>query len=87
MKYRNQSNYDIDGIIITHDKIYPRNTSKNPKYSFAFKSNSLGVLTTVKKIIWNTSKHGYLIPIIEVEPINLDSIIKLYFDDIVGEIW
>ena len=76
IKYKTQSDYDIDGIIVTHDKIYERNTSKNPKYSFAFKANSEGVLTTVKRVIWNTSKHGYLIPTIEIEPVNLDIIIK-----------
>lgn len=76
LKHRSQSKYEIDGIIITHDKIYPRNTSGNPKHSFAFKANSDGILTTVVKIIWNTSKHGYLIPTVEVEPIDLGSIVK-----------
>ena len=36
-KIQQESEYEIDGIIVTHNKSYIRNTSGNPKYSFAFK--------------------------------------------------
>ena len=35
---RKDSDYDIDGIIVTQNKVHKRNTSGNPKYSFAFKN-------------------------------------------------
>ena len=34
---RENSNYEIDGIIITDNKIHTREKDKNPKHSFAFK--------------------------------------------------
>ena len=37
MKRREESEYEIDGIIIEQDKKHKRNTSGNPKYGFAFK--------------------------------------------------
>lgn len=76
IKFKKNANYDIDGIIITHNKIHIRNRTGNPKHSFAFKANGLGQVTTVKNVEWNVSKHGYLIPIIEVEPVHLGSVIK-----------
>jgi DNA ligase (NAD+) len=75
-RFRENANYDIDGIIVSHNKVYPRNKSGNPENSFAFKYNSLGIMTTIKNIKWKPSKHGYLIPTIEIEPVNLGSIVK-----------
>ena len=74
LEYRLNSKYDIDGIIITENKYHERNTSGNPQYSFAFKSNNVGQITKVKNVEWNTSKHGYLIPRICVEEINIDGV-------------
>lgn len=56
------SEYTVDGIIITQNKLYKRVTSGNPKYSIAFKSNDQGVEVEVKKVEWNVSKHGILKP-------------------------
>ena len=64
--------YDIDGIIITHNKSYER-ISGNPKNSIAFKSNNYGKVTTVKDIIWEASKYGVLIPRIQFNKIDLGS--------------
>ena len=36
-KFKCNTKYDIDGIIIHTDEIYNRNTSGNPDYAFAFK--------------------------------------------------
>ena len=74
--FKKNSKYDIDGIIVTHNKVYPRNTSGNPKHSFAFKANTLGEITKVVNVEWNTSKHGYLIPTVEIEPVYIGSTIK-----------
>ena len=75
-RFRENANYDIDGIIVSHNKVYPRNKSGNPEQSFAFKYNALGVITKIRNIKWKPSKHGYLIPTIEIEPVNLGSIVK-----------
>lgn len=72
MEYRLETEYDIDGIIITENKIHSMNTSGNPDYAFAFKSNGMGEVTTVKNVDWNISKHGYLIPRINVEQVTID---------------
>lgn len=74
MKYRMNSEYDIDGIIITENKIHKRNINGNPNYSFAFKSNGIGVITTVKNVEWNISKHGNLIPRISIKPVLIDGV-------------
>ena len=60
---RNESSYDIDGIIVADNHTYPR-TSKNPKHAFAFKM-VLGdqvVESKVVNVIWSPSKDGYLKP-------------------------
>lgn len=68
--------YDIDGIIITSNKINKLDESGNPKYSVAFKSNNEGLITKVIEVEWNTSKHGILKPRIKFESINLGSNIQ-----------
>ena len=66
-------NYEIDGIIITSDKLNTLPSSGNPEYSIAFKINNLGKVTTVIGILWNITKHGKIIPTIEFEKIKLQS--------------
>ena len=59
---KEDSIYDIDGIIISHDIDYNIIKEGNPKHSIAFKANSFGKITTIRNIEWNISKHGILIP-------------------------
>ena len=54
--FKNKSNYDIDGIIVTDNNLHKRNTKNNPDYSFAFKVNRSGELSKVVNIEWNVSK-------------------------------
>ena len=72
--FRNTSNYDIDGIIITNDDVYDINIEGNPKYAFAFKMLNKDEIaeTKVINIEWNSSKDGYLIPRIIIEQIILN---------------
>ena len=74
INFKKESNYEIDGIIITHNKINKRNREGNPKYSFAFKSNTLGTIVQVTDIIWNVSKHGKIVPTIKFNPIKIDNV-------------
>jgi DNA ligase (NAD+) len=68
---KRNSIYEIDGIIVISNYIYPREISGNPKHAFAFKNNIMYVQTTVKNVSWNPSKHSVLKPQIEIEPVNI----------------
>lgn len=71
--YRNNYNYDIDGVILSSNSVYDIPEKGNPEYSIAFKINDLGKITKITNIIWNVSKHKQMIPTIEFEPIKLGS--------------
>ncbi len=72
VSWRDSYEYEIDGIIITNDKIYPRQ-QKNPKHSFAFKMvlSDQMMESKVVDVHWNPSKYGYLKPRVQIEPINI----------------
>lgn len=72
-KRNKNGEYDIDGIIISNNQIYPapKNTN-NPKHSVAFKVNAVGVKTKVIDVEWNETKHGILFPRIQIEPIVIE---------------
>ena len=72
LEYRLDSEYDIDGIIVTDNGSHEANKSGNPEHAFAFKSNGMGEDTSVEKVDWNISKHGYLIPRLKVEPVTIE---------------
>ena len=64
---RNESDYEVDGIVVYNNKIHKVINGKNPKYAFAFKS----ILTheqaevTVTDVEWNVSMHKYMKPIVK----------------------
>ena len=67
--------YEIDGVIVTDDKIYSRKTG-NPDHSFAFKmvlSDQMAE-TKVVDVHWNASKDGYLKPRVQIEPVYLGGV-------------
>ena len=73
---RKDSNYDIDGIIVTQNKVHKRNTSGNPKYSFAFK-NILTLKSAeimVLKVQWNITKDKYIQPVVIFEPVEINGV-------------
>lgn len=75
VSWRDTYKYEIDGIIVTHNKIYPR-VEKNPEHAFAFKMVLTGQIAESKiiDVIWTASKDGYLKPKIRVEPIYLGGV-------------
>ena len=77
--WRENYDYDIDGIIVADDKIYPR-TSKNPKHAFAFKTvlDDQVVESKVVNVIWNPSKDGYLKPKVRIQPVELGGAVIQY---------
>jgi DNA ligase (NAD+) len=74
--WRSNSKYEIDGVIVANDKLYPRQTSGNPEHAFAFKmvlSDQIAEAIVVN-VIWTPSKDGYLKPRVQIEPINLGGV-------------
>ena len=73
---RSNSEYLIDGIIITDSKKHDRNTDGNPEYAFAFKDilEDQIAQSTIIKIEWNISKNGYLNPTVIIEPVSIGGV-------------
>jgi DNA ligase (NAD+) len=73
---RKNSEYEIDGIIVTNDEKHKRNTSGNPKYAFAFKDvlDDQMVITKVIEIEWNISKNSNIIPTLLLEPVDIGGV-------------
>ena len=73
------SKYEIDGIIIAHDKYYPRKPG-NPEHAFAFKMAFADQQadTEVLAVLWEASKDGYLKPTVQFEPVNIGDVIIQY---------
>ena len=74
---KNNSNYVIDGLVVTDDSRSYDNVKGNPLNAFAFKqaSDQQIIESTVIDIEWNLSKYGYLKPRLIIEPRNIDGII------------
>jgi NAD-dependent DNA ligase len=75
VEWRKTYMYEIDGVIVTDNKIYPRK-SGNPEHSFAFKMVLSDQIAEAKvvDVIWTPSKDGYLKPRVQIEPINLGGV-------------
>lgn len=74
--FKKTSDYEIDGIVINHNKPYDITNDKNPKYSFAFKANIIleELEVEVIDVIWNVSKDKYLKPVIKFNPVVINGI-------------
>ena len=72
---RAQYEYEMDGIVVYHDKIYDR-ASGNPEHAFAFKMVLSEQMAEAKvlDVIWSPSKDGYLKPRVRIEPIELGGV-------------
>jgi len=75
VEWRQSYKYEIDGIIVAHNKIYDRTTG-NPKHAFAFKMILSDQIAEAKVIdvLWSASKDGLLKPRIRIEPIELNGV-------------
>ena len=67
--------YEIDGVIVTNDQVYPRK-SGNPEHAFAFKMVLSDQVAEAKvvDVLWTPSKDGYLKPRVQIEPISLGGV-------------
>jgi NAD-dependent DNA ligase len=77
-KRRSESNYSIDGIVVGENRIplsqsSTATTVSNPKDCVAFKMvlTDQCAETTIRAILWGTSHQGYLIPRLQVDPVNV----------------
>jgi NAD-dependent DNA ligase len=70
--WRESYKYEIDGVIVVNDEIYPR-PKGNPEYAFAFKMvlSDQRAEAKVLDILWTPTKDGYLAPRVQIEPIKL----------------
>lgn len=79
-EFRKIVDYELDGVVlevnshVLREQIQPSNSSLNPEYAVKFKVNMDPVTTTVDHIEWNVSKHGYFIPTIIYDPINVGGV-------------
>jgi DNA ligase (NAD+) len=75
VKWRSEYIYEIDGVIVSNDAIYERE-SGNPDHSFAFKMVLSDQIAEAKvvDVIWTPSKDGYLKPRVQIEPIGLGGV-------------
>jgi DNA ligase (NAD+) len=72
-KFKANSQFEIDGIIIHANSPYDRNTSGDPSYLFAYKVPDQENIkeTRVIDVEWNVSKNGVITPVVIVEPVEL----------------
>lgn len=63
--------YSIDGIVITHNSLYPLPEEKDPAYCIAFKKREEGVITEVLSVTWKGGKTGVLAPTVHVKPVKV----------------
>jgi len=70
VEWREKYLYEIDGVIVTHNEIYPRRDG-NPRHSIAFKMVLSDQIAEAKvlDVLWSPSKDGYLKPRIRIEPV------------------
>lgn len=75
-QYKQETVFDIDGIVVQANLSYDRNISGDPSYMFAFKMRSDENIaqTTVLDIEWDISRLGSVIPVIVVEPVELPGV-------------
>jgi NAD-dependent DNA ligase len=84
---RSKSMFEVDGIVVAHDEVHPLVKDKNPPYAFAFKNTVTQetVEVIVRNVTWNASKDGYLIPIIEFDPVHVSGVMIKKATGINGE--
>lgn len=77
LERRQKSPYEIDGIVVMHNKVHRRVSGKNPEHGFAFKSmlTMEAAEVVVTRIEWNLSKDGYLVPTVLFNGVSLDGVL------------
>lgn len=73
---RVNSEFEVDGIVVSSNAVYPRPTEDNPKYAFAFKSvfTQERAEVTVTNVTWTVSKDGIMNPLVHFPTVNLNGV-------------
>jgi DNA ligase (NAD+) len=73
---RKNSDYLIDGIIVTNNELHEKNIDGNPLYAFAFKDilEDQKAESKIIEIEWKVSKNGYLNPTVVIEPVSIGGV-------------
>jgi NAD-dependent DNA ligase/DNA-binding Lrp family transcriptional regulator len=76
VSWRQTYPYEIDGVIVTNDAMYPNRKEGNPEHAFAFKMVLSDQIAEAKvvDVLWTPSKDGYLKPRVQIEPIHLGGV-------------
>lgn len=76
MKRRDESLFEIDGIVVYHNASHPLPKGQNPKYAFAMKTilSHTEAEVIVERVEWNISKDGLLKPIVHFPPVSLSGV-------------
>lgn len=74
---RASSDFEVDGIVVTHNKYHAVVKGKNPSYAFAFKSliTQETAEVVVSNVEWNVSKDGYIKPVVQFEGVKLSGVL------------
>ena len=74
---RLQTDYDIDGLVVTYNGAGPDrsdvNTEDKPNYVFAFKENPKGVMVTVNEVTWEAGRTWRIAPRVVYDEVWLGS--------------
>lgn len=74
---KDNSEYEIDGIIVQPDEPYVRCTTGNPKYAIAFKQSFADNIARTKIIAvhWEVTKWNLIKPRVEIQPVKLSGVV------------
>jgi len=73
LKNKKVLHYDIDGMVLTKN-LSKRENVFFPKNSIALKINANSLRTKVKKIIWNTTRTGKVVPVVHIDQVEVDGV-------------
>ena len=76
VKWRDEYDYIIDGVICIQNKQYARKTKGNPDHAFAFKKvmgDQIGE-SIVTDVIWSKTQYGYVKPKIKIRPVKIGGV-------------
>lgn len=73
---KSKMDFELDGLVLQADVSNLPHTEDRPKYARAWKFNDMddAVTATVKRILWNESSHGVIVPKAELEPVRVGGV-------------
>ena len=72
------SEYLIDGIVISDNAYHNEKSGEDPKYTIAFKLKKEGINATVVDVLWEESRYGILYPRVQIKPVDCDGVTITY---------